>query len=187
MGEGNPNIRLFVGIQPPEDLRRAYLDALDALDPPPDPRRRDIPPEHVHMTLQFIGGIPEREVDATIESVERSAAGLPPFALTPLQLVNFPERGAPRLIALEFDAPPTLMEVRRRLVQRLARRPRRENPERFTPHMTLARFKPDARPTRIRQSVSLPVFEVDKIILFRSHLKPTGAVYTRQSAAALRG
>jgi 2'-5' RNA ligase len=187
VGEGNPNIRLFVGIQPPEDMRRLYLDALTTLSPPPDSRRRDVPPEQVHLTLQFIGGIPERELEAVVESVERSAAGLPPFALTPLQLVSFPERGTPRLIALELGGPPTLLEVRRRLVQRLAHRPRREDPNRFTPHITLTRFKPDAHPAKVRHPVTLPGFEVRDIVLFRSHLKPTGAVYSRVTVAALEG
>jgi 2'-5' RNA ligase len=185
VGEGNPNIRLFVGIQPPEEVRRVYMDALRALSPPPDSRRRDVPVEQVHLTLQFIGGVPEREVDALIESVERSAAGLPRFTLAPIALVTFPERGTPRLIALELDAPATLLEVRRRLVQRLAHRPRRENPERFTPHLTLTRFKPDASPERVRHKVTLPPFEVSEVILFRSHLKPTGAVYSRFAAAEL--
>ena len=104
-----------------------------------------------------------------------------------MQLVTFPERGTPRLIALELDAPPTLLEIRRRLVQRLAHRPRRENPDRFTPHMTLTRFKPDAHPKRVRHTVTLPGFQVSEVVLFRSHLKPTGAIYSRASAAALQG
>lgn len=141
--------------------------------------------EQVHLTLQFIGGVPERDLEGVIESVERSAAGLPAFTLTPVGLVTFPERGTPRLIALELDAPATLLEIRRRLVQRLAHRPRRENPDRFTPHMTLTRFKPDAHPKRVRQAVELPGFAVSEVVLFRSKLKPTGAVYSRAAAATL--
>ena len=177
MGGGSPNIRLFVGIQPPETLRRQYLDALGGLDPAPDPARRETPVEQVHLTLQFIGPVPQRELPETIESVERSAAGQPAFTLTPLRLVTFPERGTPRLIALELDAPAPLMEIRRRLVQRLAKRPRREDPNRFTPHITLCRFKPGAHPESVHHEVSLPSFDVREVVLFKSTLKPTGAVY----------
>jgi RNA 2',3'-cyclic 3'-phosphodiesterase len=139
----------------------------------------------VHLTLQFIGAVPRRELEGTIESVERAAAGQSAFTLTPLRLVTFPERGMPRLIALELDAPSTLLEIRRRLVQRLAKRPRREDPERFTPHMTLCRFKPEAHPERVRQAVSLPGFEVRHVSLLQSTLKPTGAVYSEVHSVAL--
>ena len=179
-------MRLFVAVHPPEEVRRACLESLELLDPRPDPRHRATPPEQVHLTLQFVGHVPEREMPEIAESVERSAAGVGGFRLTPLKLVTFPERGTARLIAVELDAPAGLMEVRRRLVKRLAREPRREDPERFRPHMTLLRFAGDARPKRVERGVALPGFDVSEIVLFRSVLRPGGAVHSEVLRAGLR-
>ena len=178
-------MRLFVAVHPPEEVRLACLESLRLLDPPPDPRHRTTPIERVHLTLQFIGHVPEREMPEIVESVERSAAGVGGFRLTPRRLVAFPERGTPRLIAVELDAPAGLMEVRRRLVKRLARRPRREDPERFTPHMTLLRFAGDARPKRVEREVELPGFDVSELVLFRSVLRPGGAAHSDVMRASL--
>jgi 2'-5' RNA ligase len=105
--------------------------------------------------------------------------------MTPTRIISLPERGTPRLVALEFDAPAPLMEVRRRLVKRLAREARRENPERFLPHMTLLRYGGSARPERIEERVDLGGFEVQEIVLVRSVLRPGGAVHSEVMRAGL--
>jgi RNA 2',3'-cyclic 3'-phosphodiesterase len=179
----SPNIRLFVAAYPPPEARAAYAQALDQLDA--GAPYRATPTDQIHMTLQFIGAVPQKQLDDVIESVNRSAAGIPAFALTPQCLVCFPERGTPRLIALETDNPPGLQEVRRRLVQRLAKEPRRENTEHFRPHLTLCRFTGAGRPRRIDEPATRPPFTVEALILFQSTLKPTGAIYTEVARAPL--
>jgi 2'-5' RNA ligase len=173
-----PSIRLFVAVYPPVERRQEYLDALSRIDPPADRDHRKTPVEQVHLTLQFIGHVQEREVEAIRESIERSVAGVPAFVMTPQRMISLPERRTPRLIAMEFDAPAALMEVRRRLVKRLARDPRREDPERFLPHMTLLRFGGGAHPKRVEQPVELEGFEVREILLMRSVLRPGGAAHS---------
>jgi 2'-5' RNA ligase len=174
-------LRLFVALYPPEESRREFLRLVRKLDPPPDARSRVSPMEQVHMTLQFIGDRDERELDEVVESVRRSAAGVEPFRLTPLRLVTFPERGRPRLIALETDSPPGLLEIHRRLVQRLAKPTRsgRGRDDRFRPHLTLLRFTGSASPRDVDEPVrSDGAFLVSEIVLMRSVLKSGGAEHT---------
>jgi RNA 2',3'-cyclic 3'-phosphodiesterase len=175
----SPNVRLFVGVQPPEEVRAAFLEALKLVEQPREVRPRVVPLAQVHMTLQFIGSAPARDLESIIESVERSAAGVGGFTLKPLKLLTFPPGKTPRLVAVVLDAPAGMLEIRRRLVQRLAHYPRREDPERFIPHMTLCRYGGEARPQKVDLVVELPEFEVGEIVLFRSVLKPTGAEYSR--------
>ncbi len=177
------DLRLFVAVYPPEDARRQMLRAVAKLDPPPDARHRVAPLEQIHMTLQFIGDTPERDVPGVIESVRRSVSGLTPFALTPAGLITLPERATPRLIALVTDAPPPLLEVQRRLAQRLARSARAN--DRFRPHLTLCRFTGSAAPKPLDAPVSLPAFPVEQVVLMRSILKPTGAEHLTVEAANL--
>jgi len=151
------------------------LQCLREMSPPLDPRHRVTPIGQLHMTLHFIGETDERELGAVAESVERSASGLPSFVLMPLRLVTFPERGRPRLIALETDAPPTLLEIQRRLVHRLARSTRAKTGDRFRPHLTLCRFQASVTQAPVDEPVTIPAFRVDRVVLVRSILRPSGS------------
>lgn len=171
---GRP-LRLFVGVYPPEESRRALLDSLASLSPSPDPKHRVTPLNQVHMTVQFIGDTSERALDEVIESVQRSAAGVGAFSLTPQRLITLPNRGPVRLIAMETDAPPRLLEVHRRLAMRLAKSVRAKAGDRFLPHLTLCRFSGEATATRVDQPMAIPPFEIRSVVLVRSVLKPQGA------------
>lgn len=182
MSHESNDLRLFVAIYPPEDARRALLREVRKLSPP---KHRETPLDQVHMTLQFIGETPRRDLDSVQESFERSAAGLPGFTLTPTRLITLPHRGHPRLIAAETDSPPALLEMQRRLVSRLARNPRASKSDRFTPHLTLCRFTGSAHATPVDHPLGAPPFPVDHIRLVRSILWQEGAVHTEVSRATL--
>lgn len=182
MTKPTSNLRLFVGVYPPEGVSRAMLRALERLPMPP---HRATPPSQVHLTLQFVGDVPARELDDVIESVERSAAGLGPFTLTPRRLVSLPERGRARLVAAETDSPANLLELQRRLAHRLARNARQRAGDRFLPHLTLCRFR-DAGPwERIIADLAAPAFDVLRIVLVRSTLRPEGAEHHAVREVAL--
>jgi 2'-5' RNA ligase len=177
---GGKDLRLFVAIYPPEGGKegqvgaRDWLRTLRKLDPPLA-NHRPTPPEQVHLTLQFIGDTPAADLNSVIESVERSASGIGPFSLTPVRFMSLPKRGRPRLVALETDAPPGLLELQRRLAQRLARNARPHPGDKYLPHFTLCRFTHGAKPSDVDLPVNQPPFSVDKIILVRSVLRPEGA------------
>lgn len=177
-------MRLFVAAYPPADLVRRATELLGSFPLAPN---RPTPEEQVHLTLHFIGDTPARDLEAVRESVARSAAGLGAFSLTPRRLTTLPQQGRPRLVALELDPEPTLLEIVRRLVKRLARAPRPRADDRFLPHMTLCRFAHTADPRPLSAEVSLPAFEVSRIALMRSDLLPTGAVHRELAAFSLEG
>lgn len=183
MSRPTANLRLFVGLYPPHETVQAMLKALGALDLPP---HRPTPPEQVHLTLQFIGDVPVKDLEETIESVRRSAAGLPAFGLAIQQLITLPERGPARLIAAQTDAPSTLLELHRRLALRLARNVRDREEERFRPHLTLCRFRTPARGMRLEQPLALEPFTVERITLMRSTLGSTGATHHEVETCELK-
>jgi len=164
-------LRLFVAVYPPAEAAAAALKLLEGVVPL-EPHRTT-PVNQVHMTLQFVGETAERELPEVQESVRRSAAGVPCFDLRPTRLVTMPDRGDPRLIAMQTDAPGPLLEVQQRLVKRLARKP--GSGSRFVPHITLLRFDNTSRAARVDAPVCLPEFVVTAIVLVRSVLRPTGA------------
>ena len=152
------------------------LDALRGFDLG---EHRTTPPEQAHLTLHFIGDTPVRDIDRTRESVLRACAGLPAFDLTPEAFIALPAPDGPRLIALRTDAPPSLLEVQRRLTLRFARRARRNPADRFTPHLTLCRFPTHAAvpPFEERPASGLEAFRVDHVRLVRSTLASGGATH----------
>lgn len=168
-------MRLFVALYPPPEAAGALLGAL------PDAARahKVVPAHQAHLTLFFIGDTHPRDLRAVRESVERAAAGLPAFSLAPTRLITIPERGPARLIAAATDAPAPLMELQRRLMQRLVRRPGTSKDNRFTPHITLCRFREGTPPpARVEAPLSLQPFEVREVALVQSVLRTTGPEHT---------
>ncbi len=155
------------------------LEALAALDLP---AHRAVPAAQVHLTLQFIGDTEPRRLQEVAESVERSCAGLEAFALTPLRLIALPQKGPARLVAVETDAPATLMELQRRLAHRLARSVRDRAGDRFLPHMTLARLTTPGAVGSLPERLEIPPFPIRRVSLMRSVLLPDGAEH-REAAA----
>lgn len=182
MARPTANLRLFVAIYPPPELATAMLETLRTRQLP---AYRATPLDQLHMTVQFIGDTPTADLDATIESVQRAVAGLKGFHLQPSHLIVLPERGPARLIAVETDSHPTLMEIHRRLVTRLARHVRDRNAQRFRPHLTLCRFRSPSRGVKIEREISLPAFDVDRVRLMRSTLDSKGAIHHEVIASPL--
>lgn len=175
-------LRLFAAIFPPPDVAAALLTELRQYTLP---EHREAPPEQVHLTMQFIGDTPGHQLDATIESVERAAAGLTRFELKPEFFITLPDVDLARLVAVETDSPATLLEIKRRLVTRLARTKRERNRS-FRPHLTLCRFRiPVKLAQPLKESTEAPPFAVEHIALMQSILKPSGAEYVRVATAAL--
>lgn len=173
---------MFVAVYPPADVQACLLESLRGLALPP---HRSPPCDQVHMTLQFVGDVAASELEAVKESVRRSAAGVGPFALRPLRLITLPDRGPARLVAVETDAPPGLLEVQRRLRTRLARNPRDRAAQGFLPHLTLARFQAPASGLALAVALALEPFAIHKIALMRSVLAADGARHTEVEHVAL--
>lgn len=172
-----------MAIHPPAEVSEALRNALTALTLPP---HRLTPIEQVHLTLQFVGNTSPRDVETVVESVARSASGLPPAVLTPQCLVVLPARGPARVVAARTDAPATVVELKRRLAVRLARSARRDAADRFLPHLTLCRLR---TPTRMSPPPDVPLavapFEVREIRVMRSLLSAEGARHVEVRAVAL--
>ncbi|MGH7291274.1 MAG: RNA 2',3'-cyclic phosphodiesterase [Myxococcota bacterium] len=181
MSKPSTNLRLFVGIYPPPEIQRWLVNRLRKLTLP---SHRPSELEQVHMTVQFIGDVAASQLEATIESVRRSASGLSPFQLQPHKLISLPQRGAARLVAAECEAPPVLLELQRRLAVRLADPKRRKREDGFLAHFTLCRFSP-----RMIEPIDWPIecepFPVARVMLMRSTLLPTGARHEEIAAVEL--
>lgn len=182
MSRPRANLRLFVAIYPPVDLSCQLLGALQSHELP---EHRTVPAAQVHMTLHFIGDMPSKQLDATIESVQRATAGISAFDLSVQRLITLGHRGQARLVAAETNRPPELLEIHRRLVTRLARSPRLDPRDRFRPHLTLCRFKKPTKGIALESPLDAEPFRVQQVVLMKSTLRSDGAQHHEVASSRL--
>lgn len=174
---GPAMIRAFVAIALPDTIRSALAVEQFLL---PLPRR--VEPDSFHMTLCFLGEIPDVILEAAHEGF--SAIAMPAFPLTIAGLGLF--GGArPRVAWAGAEGGAPLLRLQAK-VERAARVAGAE-PEarRFTPHVTLGRFPPPAPEERMRLERAIAsgagfqagVFEVSAFTLFRSVRGAGGSRY----------
>jgi 2'-5' RNA ligase len=190
------NRRLFVALEPPDPVRRRLAALADEL------RRaagraagevRWVAPENVHLTLQFLGAVPEERVPA-VEAALRDAAATAgrPLSLSLHGAGGFPNARRPRVLwaGLEGDVP-LLAALVTELGARLAKLgfPPEDRP--FAPHLTLGRAK-DGRGApglagalaAATQAEATP-WRATELVLFESHLSPKGPRYEVIARAGL--
>ncbi|WP_093973423.1 RNA 2',3'-cyclic phosphodiesterase [Boseongicola aestuarii] len=169
-------MRLFLGIDLPDTLRGA-LEGLQKGLPP----GRPVPWENFHLTLVFLGDVPEPLTDELDLALDGMRFCLPPITLSGLGQFG---SASPRAIWVGVTPLPPLEALHRRLAN-AARRVGCDIPSRrFVPHVTLTRFARDtvdpiavARAFEKRGRVELPAFQPYALTLFRSHLRTDGPVY----------
>ncbi len=148
-------------------------------------------PEGLHLTLVFLGEREEAEARAIGELLQAPELRLPRIPASLGGYGQFPPQGSPRVIfAPVREGAREIVELQRSLVGVLRRAgvPLQEEARGFQPHLTLARsgnLRPD-----LRGLEDLLAFEerfvIERLVLFRSLLKPQGAEYQGLASLTLQ-
>jgi RNA 2',3'-cyclic 3'-phosphodiesterase len=179
----SPRARLFVALDLPDDVRAGLVDwQRTALS---DPALRPVKPESLHITLVFLGYQAEKDVRKIAKAAFATDAAAPAVELV-TEPLGVPAK-RPRLIALDARSEEAIAlqkGVEENLVAEGFYEPEKRP---FWPHLTVARVKPEApgsrKPAQIRNLPhSLPehmfrFFRPTRLVLFKSHLRRTGAEY----------
>lgn len=158
--------RLFVAVWPPGDV----LDRVAALPRPTVPGLRWTGREHWHVTLRFLGPVPE------VEPVAEALAALPPGGPTNAVLGPTTGRFDQRILHVPVAGLEAVASVVVDATGHLGRPP---DDRPFHGHLTLARAAKHAR-VDLRPLAGAPVegdWEVDAVCLVESRLSPAGARY----------
>ena len=188
------SLRLFIAIDLPPHLRQALGREIDRLALlAPEKVVRWVRPDAIHLTLKFLGDCPAGRVDEIAAAMAQSARGVEPFSIVAGGLGLFPNPREPRVIWAGLqEATGRLAVLQKRVEEGIARLgfvPERRS---YNPHLTLGRTGRDAglaekrRLGEILAAQIVPILAeapVSEITLFRSELKPGGAIYTRLSVA----
>jgi len=169
-------IRAFAALALPEAVRFDLMLVQQGLPVP-----KVVPAENLHLTLLFLGELPEprlEDIDLAFRKVRAGHFGL---TLGGLGVVG---GSRPRMVWAGTVEAEGLRHLQAK-VETAARGAGHDAPaRRFVPHVTLARLpdRPERR-DRLERAVAAgagyraPRFEVEDFCLFRSHLGAEAAVY----------
>ncbi|HEY7170662.1 MAG TPA: RNA 2',3'-cyclic phosphodiesterase [Vicinamibacterales bacterium] len=188
-------MRLFAAIELDEAARAAIAEEQQRLVELLRAHRATVPrlvsAEHMHLTLVFIGEVPEARAPAIVRAAAAPIA-LPPFGVGFGGIGAFPPRGAPRVLWLGLaDGAPAIVELQETIASRLEQAGVAREPRPFQPHLTLGRWKESRASDRPRADETTPAMvarvEVDSVALIQSRLSSRGPTYAVLARAALGG
>jgi len=185
-------MRLFIAIEIPEEIKKEMVRVQEQL------RKANVDAswpraEGMHLTLKFLGEVPEMKITEIVRGLQTSAEGIGRFRLEVKGVGMFPNPQRARVvwIGLSGDAG-KLAKLQGGVEDAMARIGLAREERKFTAHLTLGRIKY----IRSRDQwlavlaevmdISLPGFEATSVSLMKSELKPAGAVYTEMGRVELQ-
>ncbi|MFQ5703939.1 MAG: RNA 2',3'-cyclic phosphodiesterase [Gemmatimonadales bacterium] len=186
-------MRLFYAVNIPAETRRAIWSCADPLRLEAYPIRWTRP-ESLHVTLKFLGDVPDDLERALIAAADRAVAGTEPFVLSIDSVGTFPKSNRVRVVWAGCSPVAQLETMQRRLEQQTEALGFPTEARTFRPHITLGRAKSGAKKTQLSgvgkqlESVHLSVeFTVESLDLMESKLGASGARYSERYSARLTG
>jgi len=179
----SPRARLFVALDLPDPLRDGIVAwGREELR---DPTLRVVVPESLHITLAFLGYLPEKEIESLAEIVQGLGAVAPSIELG--EPVAKPSLRRARLFALPAASSGTVVLQSELEEELVAKRLYRPEERACWPHVTVARVKSESRRSRRPAVVKEPPGALPKkllepalcvrVTLYRSVLQPQGSRY----------
>jgi 2'-5' RNA ligase len=175
-------MRLFAALKIPSTVREHLAELVNSLRAV-SPQTRWVRPENLHVTLKFIGEVPEAQL-ASIRTALAQVRSDRPVTLAFGGLGFFPNERHPRVFWAGIEASPDLKTLAAD-IERATETPsiaREQRP--FSPHLTLARFEPPRLPDQLRTAIQdnagreFGSLRTHQFHLIETKLKPSGAEYT---------
>ncbi len=186
-------IRSFLAIELPSaiakgiervqrDLKQSHADV------------RWVEPSRIHLTLKFFGNIDEEACDEIMGTVGKAVSEVKPFTLTVKGLGAFPRRKNPRVVWLGVEDSGGVVKPLQRAIEECLQEIGYPGEGReFKPHLTLGRVRSGRGKSELLKRmedfvhINLGEFRVERLVLFKSDLRPTGPIYTELGVLKLGG
>ncbi len=176
-------MRLFIAIEIPDDVKKLMAEAQAKLKGPAVDAGWTRP-EGIHLTLKFLGEVPELRAPEIVTALSGAIKGTAGFRIDIAGAGAFPNPKNARVVWVgvsgETDKLAKLQVVVEDAMIGLGF-PREDRA--FTPHLTLGRIKYiRSRNAWLKaleeiKDIKLPSFDVHAVSLMKSELKRSGAVY----------
>ena len=175
-------MRAFIAIEIPDGIKQGMAKAQEQL------KRSGASagwtrPEGIHLTLQFLGEVPEAKVEGIRNALRQAAEGKAGFRLEIGGAGAFPDARRPRVVWMGVGGDLDRLQALQAAVEEamsgtgFAREERK-----FTPHLTLGRIRDIQSRDSWQKALDgirdlrLGEFAVTGVSLMKSELRPSGAV-----------
>ena len=176
-------MRTFISVELPDEVREKISGAVEALKKV-NAAVKWVEPKNLHITLKFLGEVPEGEIDNLKDRVAEAVKGKKSFPAEFSGVGTFPEGRKPRVIwAGTAKGGKEQEEIAASLEKALSKAGFREEERGFKPHITIGRVKEgknlDALLGEIEKMKGKPFggMMVEDINLMKSRLSPKGPIY----------
>jgi len=186
-------MRLFVAVDLSEDARRQVAVQQQRIAAALGGRTGSIKwvrPEHLHLTLVFLGSIADAHVPSVVDALGRDV-NRPPFEMILDGVGVFPSRGAPRALWIGLTAgAPELSDLQRLMAERVIALGIAIEDRPFRPHLTLGRWRASHPADRDRALAAAPSGAIARVpvecaTLYESRLSSSGPTYLARARATL--
>ncbi|MGI3131809.1 RNA 2',3'-cyclic phosphodiesterase [Halopseudomonas pachastrellae] len=166
--------RLFIGLELPAAQQQALLALAE-----PGPGLRWQSAAQLHLTLRFIGELPDAQAEQLTEALHRLQASAFSVQVAGVGYFGSPQR--PSILWAGVVAPAPLQALREQ-IDLLISPWRAADPQRFVPHVTLARCGPECGSLQpflqAQRGLLLAPWQVTALCLFASAAGPGGSRYS---------
>jgi len=185
------SLRTFIALDLDEPIRRKLMAVRDWLVSPAD-RVRLVESRNLHVTLNFLGDVPDGLAGDVCSIVQQAADRIEPFSFEVRGIQVVPPAGAVRMLwAKVSDSSGQMAKLYEQLSLGLAGLGLRGEDRRFKPHVTIMRIKSLKAPAAMRHQAREYADELfglqhaDEVVAYTSQLGSAGAVYTPMMRAEL--
>lgn len=186
-------IRAFIAVTPPIVLQQSFTEVRVAFEKYALPFRW-VRPEHIHLTLRFLGDTAPEALPSVVQAMRRAVMGQAPFTILASGLGCFPGPSRPRVLWMGLHDPQgALLSLQQRLEAELVALGFAAEERPFHPHLTLARAQhstgrhPLAPLLHAYQARQFGEIAVEQLHLLQSQLRREGAEYTMLHSVSLQG
>lgn len=191
-------IRAFIALDIDDKIRDQLARVRKHLEREvPERALRWVRPESVHLTLKFLGDVEQQLLVKIEDTLEVCAGVVQPFSFEVRGLGSFPNQRRPRVLWVGVqEKSGELEKLQKKIEANMSDAGFERERRRFYPHLTLGRVHRRASRSDVEQiaealnATSIEVLgsiQCSQVHLYRSDLRPTGAVYTRLASANLGG
>jgi 2'-5' RNA ligase len=135
-------IRSFIAIELPEALKRELTELEAILKARSLPVVRWVDPYGIHLTLKFLGDVPEEKIEEIMMAMEESAVGIAPFQLEVRDVGAFPNLNRVQVVWVGVKGELNkLAQLQQQVEANMEQLGFPREGRAFSPHLTLGRLR----------------------------------------------
>lgn len=182
-------MRCFIAVDVDNPSVSSFIDELSEVGA----ALRVVRPENLHLTLKFLGEVPDDSIDSIKKAMDDSFSHFDAFEASLEGTGAFPSENYMRVVWVGFEENrERFIEMQKVLDENLASLGFAPD-KRFHPHLTLARVKSQKGKGKLKAFInknkerSFGKLKVDSVELKKSVLGPKGPVYSTVGETKLKG